>query len=275
MEGFINLLEEYKQDDQDSQIIADFKDKINKPIEYKQHLNNFKFDKEWFSILDDILVELGYRALDANINHIKKELKNKIYDTHIDKIDSSSTIVNLLSVIENKYLSSNDSPEVVKYLIDNPDKIDWNWFSVNDSDIAVKYLLEHPDKIYWNRLSVNDSDIAVKYLLEHPDKIYWNRLSVNKSDIAVKYLLEHPDKIKWDWFSRNASDIAVRYLLEHPDKIDWTWLSCNKNILAVKYCLKNNKKTEHNYLLLIEYINDTKITSFNKLGWLPKSKLLI
>ena len=325
MDRFIDFLEEYKSDktdDQDLQTIADFKEKINKPIEYKLHLDKFEFVDKWFEQLDYILIELGYRALDADIKYIVDWLVNKLTNTiHINKINPDYDVEKLLT--NNRYLSRSDNLEIltylitnpykirwylfsqnasdtaVKYLLEHPDKIKWDWFSSNKSDIAVRYLLEHPDKIDWYWFSSNKSDIAVKYLLEHPDKIDWVMVSCNAPDIAVKYLLEHPDKIDWVMFSYNASDIAVKYLLEHPDKIDWVMFSynasditvkyllehpdkinwddfrLNDNILAIKYCVKNNKPADYKYLLIVEKICADKITSFNKLNWFPKSKLML
>ena len=363
MNEFIDFLEENKIEGQDEQIITNFKDKINKPVEYITHLDEFKFDKKWFEQLDIILTELGYRALDADINHIRNWLNDKLITAvHINKIDLDYDVKNLIKLnktlslstnleiltyliddcphkinyrfSENTsdiavkycikhsthkiqldddahvdidwwvfsqnvndiavsymlersdkigwyYFSNNENPTAVKYLIHtHPDKIDWGGFSQNKNIDAVQYCLKNLDKINWHKFSLNSAELAVKYLIEHPERIDINWFILNKSDTAVQYLLEHhitddddDEYFDWDDFSQNEADTAVRYLIEHPDKIDWVNFSHNRNILAVKYCIKNNKITDYEYLLLEEKIHADKITSFNKLNWLPKSNM--
>ena len=261
MDEFIKFLGEVECDEK---TITDFKEKINKPIEYKLHLDKYEFTEKWFSTLDDILVELGYRALDADISYIKEVLRDKIdISSYIKNMINTYGVCSLLSIdieelVEHlvkitipshtNYLrvldwyefSGNTTDVAVKYLIQYQDNINPYRFSRNKNINAVRYLIEHPDKISWSDFSQNEVDIAVKFLIEHyPDKISWHWFSKNKSSIAVKYSLEHLDKINWKYFSRNESDLAVRYLLEHPDKIDLYRFASNMADLAVDYILEH------------------------------------
>ena len=252
MNEFIDFLEEYKIDKEDEKQITKFKNKINEPIpNYKHHLANFKFTKGWFEKLDGILIELGYRALDADIDYIKKELTKIIHNTHINKI---ITTYNKIYKTNIKRLNNNHNygkysninmVEIVRYLITHEQKIDWELFLFNDADIAVKYIIRHPEKIYWDNFSYNRSDIAVHHLIEqHPNNTDQWGFSSNENSIAVHYLLENQDKINWYWFSYNKSDIAVQYLIEHPDKIEWRSFSQNENINAVHYCIEHSDKID-------------------------------
>ena len=294
MDGFINFLEEYKTDER---IVTGFKEKINKPVEYITHLDEFKFDKKWFEQLDIILTQLGYRCLDEDIRYIHSWLIDKLKTIHINKIDPDYNVEKLLT--DDGYLSHDNNLEILTYLIEHPDKINWYWFSGNKSDMAVKYsleylnkinwrtfsenesenavyyLLEHPDKIEWEWFSINASDIAVRYLLEYPDKINWYWFSGNKSDIAVQYLLENPDKINWEWFSRNESDIAVRYLLEHPDKIKWCQFSNNRSDIAVKYLLEHPDKINWEWFSVNKNINTVKYCIENNKHTIYENLLIV
>ena len=374
MDEFIDLLKTF---DDNKDVIDKFEEKINQPIKYTKLLNRFKFTKKWFAKLDYILTQLGYRALDADIQCIRGWLVGKLDTIHINKIDAEYNFINelqpqyyskYLSYIEcdfieittylihvkpdeifwqqfsrnesdiavkyclehpdkidwdefsqnendiavhrcveirneiymdsNKFslnknsiaveylienyemdctrFSGNENPIAVEYLIEqHPDEIDWDYFSENKVDMAVHYCLEHLDKIEWVCFSANENSIAVNYLIEHANNIDWESFSKNKNPIAVGYCLEHPDKIDWDYFSRNSADIAVKYCLEHSDKIDLHSFMCNKNILAVKYCIKNNLPSEYAFLLIRENVKNDKIDRFNKLGWLPKSGLIL
>ena len=247
MDGFIDLLEELKYDEQDEKTIIDFKEKINTPIEYSTHLKRYEFSEEWFSTLDDILIELGYRALDTDIKYIQTELKQLIYNTHINLIIDT---YNKYSEIKLKKLLKYDIKfsdqsynliEIVDYLIENPKKINAE-FSHNTHNKAVKYLIEHENKIDFWGFQYNKNSLAVEYNVKNPDEINWNLFSFNNSDIAVRYMIEHPDKIEWDIFSRNTADDAVNYLIKHPDKIDWSGFSQNTSDIAVRYCIEHPDK---------------------------------
>lgn len=247
MDKFIGFLEENSYDEQDKKTIIKFKEKLNKPIsDYKQHLMRYKFSEEWFSELDDILIELGYRALDVDISYIKTELIKIIHDTHVNKIIKKfnkikKTNINKFSITLNHNFGYIDAVEIINPFIYNIDYLPTLYFSINENPIAVKYLIDHPDKIIWDYFSFNKSDIAVRYCIEHPDNVNWYEFSSNENSIAVCYLIDHSDKIKWAQFSSNDNSYAVRYLIHtHPDKIDLYTLSLNQNDLAVEYLIINH-----------------------------------
>lgn len=284
MNEFIDLLEEL---DCDVSTIINFKKKINKPIEYKKHLEKIKFTKKWFAKLDYILIQLGYRALDADINYIKSKItdliNSPILDFGIKKIDDLSTNKNftrwIMNYIQNKtnnsWLSFNQLDIAVFYLIKHPHMIDWEWFSQNENENAVRYSLKHTYKINWDRFSRNGTNIAVRYLIENPDRINWTWFSYNKADLVVEYLIKNPDKIRWEWFSINTNDNAVRYLIENPDKIYWWGFSKNVNSIAVKYSLNYKRHLIDTYYfslnendLMVEYL----IKHPNRISWYSFSK---
>ena len=123
MDGFINFLDEYKTLDDEKTIVV-FKEKLNTPVEYKDHLKNFVFTEKWFSTLDNILVELGYRALDADIKIIRKEIKRRLVNRNSLKIE---------------YLYKNK--EFIEWMIQHHlYKIDIKLLSHCKFDIDIKYI---------------------------------------------------------------------------------------------------------------------------------------
>ena len=88
--------------------------------------------------------------------------------------------------------------------------------SMNPHPAAVKYMLEHPEKINWELFSMNTNQQAVEYMLGSsgdPNNRFWCGFSANKNQQAVEYMLQHPEKIVWSCFSRNSNQHAVEYLL--------------------------------------------------------------
>ena len=57
-----------------------------------------------------------------------------------------------------------------------------NWMDLSfvRSEEAVAFLLENPDKIQFDGLSSNSNPKAVKYLMNHKDKINYNYLKLYK-----------------------------------------------------------------------------------------------
>lgn len=246
MSKLVEFLEEYKQDKQDEQIITDFKEKLNISIEYKQHLANFEFDKKWFVEIDRILIELGYRALDADISYIKTELKRLIKNTHINKIiDFYNAIYGATYTKQNFICEKNtgnirvfDMIEHIEYVIENCHyRIDWDLFSELENDTAVRYCLKNIDYISWKYFSQNASDLAVDYLLEHPDKIVVECAISNTNEKMIRYCQKNVDIeiFRRNEYSANDADLAVDFMIAHPETISLETFSLNKNIKAIEF----------------------------------------
>lgn len=128
-------------------------------------------------------------------------------------------------------LSKDTKESSIRFLENNPNKIDWKNLSSNPA--AIHLLEANINKINWKELSTNP---AAVYLLEqNPNKINWENLSKNNSPIAIHILEQNIDKICWRWLSENSSAI---YLLEkYQNQIDWKHLSLNPSAF---HLLKNN-----------------------------------
>ncbi len=98
----------------------------------------------------------------------------------------------------------------MKLLIENPDKINWNYLSSNSNEEAIKLLIENRSKIYWYGLSLNSNEEALKLLNKNLDKIYWYQLCLNVNKDALELLKQNPDKINWDFLSKNP-EIFIYY----------------------------------------------------------------
>lgn len=257
MDEFIDFLEENKTDDQDRQTIANFKNKINKPIKYKQHLGKFKFNRRWFAKLDIILTELGYRALDMDINYIKKELKKLITDRiHINTIITYYNLQNKQNIKDGKcksinhikiHTSHDDKGKITNtieqinfYIKNHPEKIDWYYFSGLDNDIAVGYCLKHLDEIDEYTFQENANDLAVGYMIKHRSNgdNGWD-FSSNVSDNAIRHITS--EKFHFDSTAEtealcaNENDLAVEYLIKNPEYIEFEIFIQNKNIKLVEF----------------------------------------
>ena len=300
MDNFVNLLEEYKVNVEDEQTITKFKEKLNEQVEYKLHLAKYEFTKEWFSILDYILTQLGYRALDADIKYIMEEVKELLLETNINIFIDTYNQRNLDKIKKIKddlfiNYQFHYSIEIVEYLIKNPHLIGID-FSKNPSNLAIDYLMNHQDKISWDKFSFNSNDIAVNYLIEkHPDKIDWWYFSQNESDIAVGYLLKHPDKINHIAFLNNKNLTAIEYFIKNINLYDipeyyetsrplrytkHEIYECIDKVKDkddfIKSIIKNIDKVNNtNFMVIMIVMRNWKINVFNSLNWLPMSNIII
>ena len=297
MDNFINMLKEYNANEQ---TITKFKEKLNEPIEYKTHLAKYEFTEKWFSNMDYILVELGYRALDADIKYIVEKVKKLLLETNInifiDIYNRKHSNDEIKKINDDLFLNHQDtySIEIVEYLIKNPHLINAD-FSKNTTDTAVNYLIEHPEKLNWKKFSFNSNDTAVNYLIHfHPDKIYWWNFSQNTSDLAVCYCLRNLDKIDNTAFLVNENLIAFEYFIRNADSIEIdTHVKCPPLINHMNDICKciNNMKDKNDFIksgikkidkiqnmncLIIKTIMEFwKIYVFSSLNWLPMSNIII
>ena len=164
------------------------------------------------------------------------------------------------------YLNSNNSENAIKYLIQNPDYIEW--FSLSSNPYAVDLLVKNKDKICWKFFCKNPNPAIMDILLKNPTKINWEFLSSNP--VAIDLLLKNQDKINWAKLSTNPA--AIELLTQNKDKIDYVSLRYNTNAyeLIKEYiethfiCSNQNPnsinfiQTESNKLLYIKEL------SFNK-----------
>ena len=86
-----------------------------------------------------------------------------------------------------EYFCSIEAKSVIKYLEDNPEKI--NWIQLSSNPLAIHLIENNLDKISWRLLSCNPAAIHSfatdrRSLLEaNPDKIDWECLFFNPSII--------------------------------------------------------------------------------------------
>ncbi len=89
----------------------------------------------------------------------------------------------------NKYILNNNTADgAIEYLINNPDKINWEKFSENKNDKAVEYLIKNPDKIDWYYFLQNENTKIDDYIFNWKEK----QESVLKYDIkeSTRKILE-------------------------------------------------------------------------------------
>ena len=113
----------------------------------------------------------------------------------------------------------NENPRAVPYLMENPEKIDWNHLSKNPA--AMDLLMANLDKIRIGWLAKNPA--AVPYVLKNTPLV--NSLAcgaitndLNMNPAAMDFFKEHPERINWGLMSINP---AAKELLEaNQDKLE-------------------------------------------------------
>ena len=109
-------------------------------------------------------------------------------------------------------------------VIDNKNKINWDYLSINPHPEAIELLRNNIDKINWNNISLNQSYLAMNIIKDNLNKINWYFLSSNK--FAIELLIENKDKINWQRFNLNETNDAIMLLIRE-NKIDWDLISYN------------------------------------------------
>ena len=184
--------------------------------------------------------------------------------------NENQLIVNLIlknpDIIKDEF-SKNPNDAAVDYLLNNPEKINIQFFSENPNPKAVNYILQHHTRYIDKSFSLNPNTDAVNYLLQNPDKIDWSKFSQNLNPIAVNYLLDEKEflidkpefckipnervvdyilgnNLMYSGFSENSHPKAVDYLLKNPTKINWNNFSKNSNPDAVKFMMRDENRNK-------------------------------
>lgn len=242
MDKLIDFLEENKTDKVDEKAIADFKEKLDKPIEYKEHLKKISFDKKWFLKLDDILIELGYRALDADIEIIKKivvdyilhEDFTKYMDVYnllnVSQIKNPKLFIDVDKLIENPIIFNN---EVLGEEYDT-DLTNYDFYSNTNSNNLHdllnntrdnNHIYDHESNDYVKKIISMGEDLSNNYFTDYNenkiDSVYIKFNLENKNTICVEYLINNVNKLidrNLKKFMRNENDIAVEYCIKELKK---------------------------------------------------------
>ena len=136
-----------------------------------------------------------------------------------------------------KSLSSNPSPEAIKFLLldKNIDFIKWLEFSRNPCDAAIQFLKDNPDYIDWGGLSANTNPKAIpliKKKIKEENQLY---------ELSPTEYAKLEDKIRWRALSANpkAIPLIITKIKEgiRLDDIDWDALSKNP---AIFFAFKRN-----------------------------------
>ena len=132
-------------------------------------------------------------------------------------------------------LTMENKRDMMVFLSDNYDNMDWSALSSNVSDAATSFLLVNPDKINWENMCLNESAGAMVILSQsrNYDKIVWTLLSQNKSSGARELLIKNFKKISWPHLCLNETSWAVDILSVNRAKIDPFMLCYNNHPEAV------------------------------------------
>ncbi len=119
-------------------------------------------------------------------------------------------------------LSAN--PGALSLLLENFDKINWNWFSKNPNPDAIPILQQNlHQNVNWYYISTNPN--AYPIIKDNLDKINWNLLCRNKDPRVIKILEKNPNKICWEFLSANPA--AIHLIKKNINKINWYGISAN------------------------------------------------
>ena len=171
--------------------------------------------------------------------------------------------------IEPEYLAINPNPQLISYLKDNEDMIDWPNLSKNP--IAIDILKENQRCIDWRNICLNPHPEAIGLIKEHhayyvkrwKEKgrripydmvLSWENLSQNPS--AIDFLRENPVYRDWGFQeppyepNQDDYDYESEYLKNlYPDnEIHWGFLSNNTSKKAIKMLKENPEKIDWPWL---------------------------
>ena len=171
--------------------------------------------------------------------------------------------------IEPEYLAINPNPQLISYLKDNEDMIDWPNLSKNP--IAIDILKENQRCIDWRNICLNPHPEAMELIKEHhayyvkrwKEKgrripydmvLSWENLSQNPS--AIDFLRENPVYRDWGFQeppyepNQDDYDYESEYLKNlYPDNtIHWGFLSNNTSKKAIKMLKENPEKIDWPWL---------------------------
>lgn len=272
--SYVKELSLDSENDDNSQTVEQFIDKLQKPVEYKHLLKNFKWKPDECELLDSTLIELGYCCQTEAIDEIKQFLTNSLYEMSARKY-------NLVFKKYNAKLWNH-----MEYIESKSEKIDkeYGWLRLSTNPAAIRFMKKNPDKIYWNTAIENTE--FVDLLENYPYQILdialsnrsnyvhvWGYLSANSS--AIDFIMEHPKKIIWSEFQRNSAGVevikaqlartdlifpidstlslntnseALEILKKNPDRICWSYLSLNPNPIAIEMLKENFDEIDWEYL---------------------------
>lgn len=238
MDNFLDMLEEFGCD---NKTYSDFRDKVYQHVDFVPHLMCYDFNKKWFNELDNILTQLGYRALDKDIKFVENVVCKLLKNTYINKIIDCYN--------ENNRINKIKLPKLPKLL-----------------DINCHILDGH--KLDYVELRSKLHTKSTKVKLKKKDKTLNEALSSVKIHDA-EYPETHPIDLEYSWSDTSRLDENGN---EH---LNVSKNSCGVFDYTFEYCLKNQDKfdwfDEGIYELSIIWRNNV----FNSLNWLPKSRVIL
>lgn len=256
-------------DNDDSHVVEQFIDKLQEPVEYKHLLRNFKWNKEHYTLLDDKLIELGYRSQTDAISEIKQFLINKLYkmpacEYNLVFREYNANLWNHMEYIEIKCNDFKDDEVAwmglswnsiaIKILEKNPDKIEWicaaenpkigNLLEIKTRNAYDEIYSDKPTKSgIWEHLSANPG--IIDFISRNLQRVHWSSLQKNSAAVEIiKRTLARTDVIYpiCDNLSLNTNPEAIEILKKKPDEIDWHYLSLNPCPAAIELLRANPTK---------------------------------
>jgi hypothetical protein len=158
------------------------------------------------------------------------------------------------------------------------DKLDWKGLSANPSPEAIRMLRKNPNKIKFYNLIENISLDAIQILNEHKHNVdwwwyenYWNMYTKHHKKLVlsseeIQLLRENPDTINWRSSPLNNSPYAIPLLKENQDKIWWHGLSKSPHIFTYDYEKMNNNMLLFREDLMNERFHPRNIPKFRDWG---------
>ena len=274
MDEFIDLLKTF---DNDEETIRKFEEKLNRPIYYERHLKKFKFNKRWFSKLDYLLVQLGYRGLDKDIEKIIKTVREKILYTNINTIYKIAGYNKKHKLKLRRILHGHRG---IFMLIGNPEYIDiyYSYVEVIDyifSKMKITYEYDYYDYYDYKYMCKNNYDKRViSYILKQQKNIdkFGYYISENTNNTIAKYIIQNINMYLDEWnlvdLSTNTNDLIVDFLIKNPDYMT-KYFAQNSNNRAVEWLINNIRWLIYGEFKDIFYLDDLSYSEYFSLNTNP------
>ncbi len=162
---------------------------------------------------------------------------NFINNTYEDKYIKTYDYIDKLFFFKEQF-NANTNDKVVEYLLNNPDKINYNSFVGNNNDKVVDYILKNIDNIdnYGKSiLSSNTNNRIIDYLINNPKLINVDSFCYNSNDKAVKYIINNNYHKKNEFINsivQNKNNKMFDYILNE----------CGYDCLYISIMLNNNPR---------------------------------
>jgi len=175
--------------------------------------------------------------------------------------------------VQFRRLGLNKCPQVISFLLSHLDQVPIAWrldtFSSNPTQEMVNYLIQNPEEINWIQFCRNPNPVALDFLFSnHSHKIAWKMLALNSNPIVIEKVKENLKRLMipsmWEILLHNPSGEWVPFVMQHIEEFRQFGFSRTFNLST----MWSNPKL----MPIFEYFKDEVCRNLNWCDWYLFSK---